>query len=294
MERPPVGSAQFEGGTKFTDAFQGSVPTLGSLTVRLSQEITEIQLRNSQWVEGRLDRLRRENRDPLLDVLLVDEEGVWINAISSYTAYANNSHLALSTHDLANYAARAEKFVYPLTGEKDTALFWHESDTSQVLQALEDQRVGVKLEDYHFDWNRNGIRMCRVKRGVIGKGKFADSDIVYGRLGFWENGRLALGQHGSRTLIERARFERSKLLPKTTYVSPLNPEEVMKRGGSLMEVKYPNIDVVRVDPKNTGGDFIIAALHNSQSFQYPLVIGYSTLRPWLGEIPKHGPNNNSR
>lgn len=288
MERSQPGQVQFAEGTKFTDAFSRGMPTVDLLTARLSGEIGEVQSHNAKWAEDRLNRLRRENRDPLLDILLVDENGEVINAVSSYTAYANNSHLALTIGDLANYAKRIEKFVYPLTGEKDTALFWHESNTTQVLQALGGRFGGIELGDYCFDWDTNGIRMCRIKRGLMGKGKLADNDIVYGRLGFWVNSRLALGKHGSRTLIEKARFERSRLLPRTTFISPLNPEDVVGRGGNLIDAKHPNIDVVRVDPKTTGGDFIVAALQNSQSFQSPVVLGYSTLRPWLGEFPKHG------
>lgn len=288
MERTPAGQMQFAGGAKFKDAFQGSVPAAYFLTARLSREIGKVQSHNAIWAEGRLNRLRRENCDPLLDILLVDENGEVINAISSYNAYANNSHLALSTHDLASYSSRQERFVYPLTGEKDTALFWHESNTTRVLQALEDRLGGVELEDYRFDLGTNGIRMCRVKGGLMGKGRFADNDVVYGRFGFWVNSKLALGKYGSRKVIERARLERSRLLPRTTYISPLNPEDVIERGGNLMDVKYSNTDVVRVDPKTTGGDFVIAALQASQSFEFPVVIGYTTLRPWLGEILKHG------
>ncbi len=290
MERPLRGRVQFKGGTKFADAFPEGIPTIDLLTVRLDYEMAELQSCNAQWAEDRLCQLRIGNIDPLLDILLVDEDGEVINAISSYSAYAMNAHLALSSsRDLAGSVTKREKFIYPLTGENDTAFFWNERNDSLVMEALECRFDGIRSEDYSLvRRSADGVKMCRVKGGLMGKSRFADNDIVYGRLGFWVNNRLGIGPYGAGTLIERARFDRSKLLPKATYVSPLNPEEVVRRGGNLMELKYPNIDVVRVDPGTTGGDFIIAALQNCQSFQYPVVLGYSTLRPWLGEVPKHG------
>jgi len=55
-----------------------------------------------------------------------------------------------------------------------------------------------------------------------------------------------------------------------------------------MEDKYPNVRVIRVDPVLSKHDFIPLALNSSPNSEYPVVLSYTTARPWLDWVPKHG------
>ena len=193
----------------------------------------------------------------------------------------------MTIDDLARFAEESETFVYPLTGENDTTLLWHNNNDSMVRAILATRFGDIDIEDYSVGASETGVSLARIKGGLMGKGKFADEGAIYGRLGFWEN-RLALGRHGGKTYVERARFNESSLLSFDTYVSPLDRDEVLKRGGIPMDSKQLAVNVVRVDARQTNGDFIVGALQGTLEFPHSVILGYSPLRPWKGEIPKHG------
>lgn len=288
-DRPRVILSQFSRGMAYGEVYgEGSIHIHEDLATRLRREIERAQSRNLNWAEERLKDLRGERGEPLLDVLVASESGEILNAVSTYRSYANNAHLALTIDDLTRFAKESEMFAYPLTGEEDTTLLWHKSNHLKVWPILAGRYGYLDVEDYTIGGDRSDVSLVRIKGGLMGRARFADANVIYGRLGFWENRHLALGRHGAKAYIERARFEASGLLPCDTYVSPLDRDEVLKRGGIPLDSKHFVVNVVRVNPLTTGGDFIASALQDTLEFPYPVVLGYSPLRPWMGEFPKHG------
>lgn len=288
-DRPRGTLIEFNAGITYGKVYaEGSANNSGDLATRLRREIDKAQVRNGSWAEERLKDLRVESGESLLDVLIAGEDGQVLNAVSTYRAYAMNAHLALTIPDLAAYAKENEMFVYPLTGERDTMLFWHQDYDQPILPVIEARFGSVNVENYTVRGNESDVSVARIQGGLMGSGRFADANVIYGRLGFWENRKLALGVHGAKIYIERARFKETDLLGCETYVSPLDRDQVLERGGVPMDSKQFAVDVVRVDTSETNGDFIVSALQGTLQFPYPVVLGYSPLRPWKGEIPKHG------
>lgn len=89
-------------------------------------------------------------------------------------------------------------------------------------------------------------------------------------------------------------FRDSPLVQKGAYVTPLDAEQVVARGGKLMEHTYPDAQVIRVNPTDTEGDFIVAALSAERpNKRCPVVLSYTTPIIWRGEGPKHSPGRST-
>lgn len=255
------------------------------LVAQIRREIDKTQSRNAIWAEERLKELRVARKEPLLDVVVASENGDVVHSLSTYRSYANNAQLALTVDDLAAFTRQNEMFAYPITPENDTVLLWHQRDDERLQHVVKNRFGPVDVEDYAVNGNKTCVRIARIRGGLMGKGRFADVNVIYGRLGFWANRKLAMGMNGARTLIERAYFKQSELLVRDAFVSPLDRDEISKRGGVPMGSRQLGVDVVRVDASKTHNDFIANALEGTLEFPYPVVLGYSTLRQWKGEVP---------
>jgi len=279
----------FSAGVTFSEVLGSGRQILRrDLALSIRREIDKVQSRNASWAEGKLKELRVARGEPLLDVVVVDEKGDIVNSLSTYRSYANNAQVALTVDDLATFASQNEMFAYPVTGEFDTTLFWHRRHDERLRLVIKGRFGPLVVENYSVDGSKPDVKLTRVRGGLMGRGRFADTNVIYGRLGFWENRKLAMGMHGAKVYIERARFKQSELLSCDVYVSPLDRDEILKRGGVPMDSKQFGVDVVRVDVSKTDGDFITGSLERTLEFPYPVVLGYSHLRPWKGEAPKHG------
>ncbi|OGE14960.1 hypothetical protein A3J89_01260 [Candidatus Curtissbacteria bacterium RIFOXYB12_FULL_40_6] len=293
MERPIGDQTQFVPSVTFENLYGDSRLALDALEKDLGRGIKETQKLNADWAEDQLRVLRKDRREPLLDILLVDENGQILRAISTYWSYARNAQLALSPTDLAQFTVKNKKIVYPLVPQNDSALFWLARDEGRVQSALQKYFGEVEVGDYlaahpAASEMTGSVRLAWVQKGRAGKSKFADEGIIFGNLGFWVNQKLRLGNFGPGIYVQRVRFDDSRLLPEDTYISPLDPTQVNKRGGKVMEDKYPNVRVIRVDPVLSKHDFIPLALNSSPNSEYPVVLSYTTARPWLDWVPKHG------
>lgn len=281
--------AQFvDSGSTYAEVFGDGFVDRGKLIHQLRRRQGFLEKHNGLWIDGELRAARLERHDPLLDVLAVTETGEVLNSYSTYTALKYNSQLALTEGDMVEASRRRKKFVLFLTGECNSALIWHESNGGQVLEALRAGFGSIDVEDYSVNGNSSDIKVAHVRGGVMGEGKFAKQGIIYGQLGFWENRQLSMGEHGAHVNIQRVRFDKSAFIGDT-FVSPLNSEEVLKRGGTPMDLKHGGVDVIRVDTSKTGGDFIVGAVRATKSqFSRPVILRYTTMRPWKGEVPRHG------
>ena len=250
---------------------------------------------NEDWAEEKFRRLRMERGEWSLDGTVVDETGeVFGSSLwSTYEAFRRNADLRFTLVDLAQAIVGNGRLLYPVAPKYDTTLFCRAEDEEQVTAAIAKHTGAFRLEDYSvsgdFPFRDMQIRMARIRTGKIGVQKFAQEGIIFGKVGIMVNPRLRLGLFGFQTNIQRVDFEPSSILPNGGLISPLRPEDVKSRGGRLTEEKYPNVWVKRIDPELAEIDFIATSLlEGSPESDNPVVLRYTTLRPWLGEFPHHG------
>ena len=273
------------------------IESLDSVYLRswLANVFPRNQRLNEDWAEEEFRRLRLARGEWSLDGMVVDEVGeVFGSSLwSIYEAFRRNAELRFTLTDLAQAIVRNGRLLYPLAPKLGTTLFWMAKDEEQVTAAIAKNTGAFRLEDYpvsdDFPFRDMQIRMARIITGKIGVGKFAQEGIIFGQVGVWENQKLRLGHFGTQVYIQRVEFKPSSILPEGALISPLRPEDVKSRGGKLMEEKYPNISVRRIDPELAGIDFIASSLQVPPlKSGHPVVLRYTTLRPWLGEFPHHG------
>lgn len=245
---------------------------------------------NDNWSERRFRDQRVQQADWSIDGMIVDEKGKVVGASvwSTYNSFRQNADLRFSFRDIVSWIQKNNEIAYPFSPKYNTVLFSLDKDEKRVRAAVEKNTGDFKVDDYAT----SGIKIIRVmqgKKGTMGTGQFAREGITVGKLGFWESPRLALGEFGDGVYVQRVVFRDSPLVPKGAYVTPLDAEQVVARGGKLMEHKYPNVPIIRVNPTDTEGDFIVAALSAERpNKRCPVVLSYTTSRIWLGEGPKHG------
>lgn len=185
----------------------------GGVTVgdRLNQWLTTAYKRtntgNSDWAEARLEISRLVHYDWSIDGMVVDGEGQVVGASvwSTYNAFKRNAELKFTLRDIVNYIQKSGQMVYPLSPKYDTVLFALDKDEERVRAAVERNTGNFKVEDYAT----SGIKIIRVmqgKKGTMGTGQFAREGITVGKLGFWESPRLALGEFGDGTYVQRVVF----------------------------------------------------------------------------------------
>ncbi len=283
-DRPIFRLANFvDSGSTYQAIFGDGFAERGRLIDQLRRRQGFAEKHNGPWVDAQLVQARRERRDPLIDVLAVTENGEALNSYSTYTVFKYNCEPSLTEADMVNASRARREFVMFVTGQRDTALIWHAAWDTQVSEVLKSGYGDINIEDYPLNGGSSEIRVAHVKGGVMGRGKFFQKGIIYGQMGFWANRDLCMGEHGSHINIQMVHLDKTRLLPIDTYISPLDYEEVINRGGTPIEFKRGN--VVRVVPEKTGGDFIVGAASATADFPHPVVLRYTTMRPWKGEVP---------
>jgi hypothetical protein len=259
------------------------------VTSDLNKIFREAQVKNADWAEETLSIVRQETGVWSIDGLIADKDGrVVIGPWSSYHQYLSGNPLPNMDHMRQMIEERGE-VLFPLTGAKDSILMWLEENDSQVQQAIAGTNSGKQPEIEYYPVNpkvtqylSSPVRLARIRRNVVGKGKMADFGLALGKLGFWEssNSRIA-GYH------PRVHIERSKAVEKQSYISPFSRSTVIMVGMLAMDEKHDQVEVVRPKPPLVAEDFIIAAF-NSYEGEAPLVLRYNAYRPWFGELPHHG------
>lgn len=260
------------------------------LQLSLLKIFQETQNRNDQWAEEKFRQLRQERGEWSLDGMWVDESGeISGNALwSTYYLFVSNADHLFSMEYLLQSIRRDGRLVYPMSPMLATTLFFRADDAETILPVIaQNTKVEPQLEEYPSKLG-NVILMVRVRRETLGAGKFGQSQVLLGKLGFWEARRLALGEFGPGAFSPRVSFADSRLLEGSHFISPHSEEEVNAKGGRLMEKKYENVYVDRLDPEKARVDFIAASLEFSAAYLFPTVLSYTTPRLWLREGPKHG------
>lgn len=246
---------------------------------------------NEDWVEDRFRSLRKDRQDWSIDGILVDEKGdiVGDSVWSTYNALRNNRFLQFEMHNLMQSIREKRRIIYPLSPKYETVLFWKMEDNERILEAITRYSGEYELDKYPATVGNFPISIARIRNGKLGTGMFAKEGIIAGKIGFWENNKLRMGNFGHGVYVQRVVFRDSSILPEEAYISPLDPEEVRERGGRLMEEKYPNVRVIRIDPIEAQEDFIASALAAESPIPgAPVVLSYTTPCVWLDEMPKHG------
>lgn len=249
------------------------------------------QAQNAQWAEARFRELRSERGDWSVDGMWVDESGETIgNAVwSTYRAFSANSRLMFSMNDLTRSIKTRNRMVYAIGPKRDTVIFWRAEDEGQVMPVVNSVSARSEDEAYPAKFGSGEIKLCRVQTGKLGPAAFASAGVALGKVGFWESPRLAMGNYGFGNYVQRVAFRDSSLLPQGAYISPLDPEKVKAKGGRIMEEKYPDVPMIKIDPIEAQEDFIVASLAAESPIPgVPIVLSYTTPRVWLDEIPKHG------
>ncbi|GEM_PF-4561926 len=243
---------------------------------------------NNDWAEEKFAGLRDARNEWSVDGMLVDNKGQIIGSAvwSTYGALRNNAELQFSMSHIIQSIKRRSELVFPISPKLETVLFWKSKDSLSVLPVIRERAPNAVVEDYSSEGEV--IQMSRVKRSVLGAGQFARSSILLGKVGFWESNKLRMGNFGHEVYVQRVVFRDSSILPDGAYISPLDPGEVKERGGRLMEDKYPQVRIIRIDPGQAQEDFIATSLAAESPVPgVPVVLSYTTPRVWLDELPKH-------
>ena len=247
---------------------------------------------NDNWSERRFREQRDLQADWSIDGMVLDEKGEVVGASvwSTYNACRTNAELRFTTNDLISSMSKNNRIIYPLSPYFESVLFWRKEHNAGVQAAIEKHTGAFDLEDYQGSLAGSDIKMARVRKSRLGTGQFAQEGIIVGQIGFFDSRRLQLGYFGFQTYIQRVRFPESSLVAQEGYVMPTDPENVKAKGGKLMEEKYPDVWIRRIDPEASFEDFIATALSEpAPDPKYPMVLSYTTPRVWLDELPKHGP-----
>ena len=256
----------------------------------------ETQKANASWIESRFKVVREEFGEWSIDGMMVDPNGRLVaGPWSTYNVYSSGKEFALSMEDIVEAAQKNNTMLYPLTPFRDSTLFWFYHQGEEAIRWVVNEAIGERLEvdNYPIDPGiasemPDMIRMARIPRGKIGKGKLAKAGMASGRLGFWEN--ISANIYWAGKYIPRVYADKSGVLDRQITISPLREGKVIASGGLPMDEKHPNLEVIRTDPDLAGNDFIAAALVAFAQAQpnLPFVLSYNTYRPWFGEVPRHG------
>lgn len=237
--------------------------------------------------------MRQARHEWSVDGMMVDEKGQMVGSAvwSTYEALRNNGELQFSMPFIIQSIKRRSEIVFPISPKYESVLFWDAGDYRDhlaVTRAIREKSPNAVFEDYPTESGME-IKMTRVKRSVLGAGQFAKKRIILGKIGFWESTKLRMGNFGHEIYVQRVVFRDSSILPEGAYISPLDAQEVKERGGKLMEDKYPDVPMIRIDPKEAQEDFIATSLAAESPIpDVPVVLSYTTPRVWLDETPKHG------
>jgi len=270
--------------------------TPGKLNKALLRVFGDVQNANGEWAEGRFKTLRAIPGAWSLDGMLVDTNGRLTATWSTYQMYLRNEVPDLSLPSIFAEMQKSDRLLIPLIPLRDSTIFWLEERPDQVPAAIQEHVPDNPLEVTHYtDFSSTDfgfrriadlrrVNMARIRSGKVGDGKFAQRGIVRGRLGFWANTTPDGLSYSPRVFIEK-----SKILPKQTYISSKPEAVVLLEGGKPMNENHPNVRVLRTDPKLTEQSFIVAALIVfSRAYEgIPFVLQYDTYEPWSGHFPHH-------
>src|SRR3989338_1920212 len=155
----------------------------------------ETQKANASWIESRFKVVREE--------------------------------FGLSMEDIVEAAQKNNTMLYPLTPFRDSTLFWFYHQGEEAISWVVNEAIGERLEvdNYPIDPGiasemPDMIRMARIPRGKIGKGKLAKIGMASGRLGFWEN--ISANIYWAGKYIPRVYADKSGVLDRQITISPLN------------------------------------------------------------------------
>lgn len=268
----------------------------GKLNKELLMVFGNVQNANGEWIERRFQTLRTIQGAWSLDGMLVDTDGRLTATWSTYQMYLRNEVPDLSLPSILAEMQKRDRLLIPLIPLRNSALFWLEEKPDPVPASIQEHLPGDPLEVTHYtDFSSTDfgfrriadlrrVNMARIRSGKVGDGKFAQRGIVRGRLGFWENTTSQGLSYSPRVFIEK-----SKILPKQTYISSKPETVVLLEGGKPMNENHPNVQVLRTAPNLTGQSFIVAALIAfSRAYEgIPFVLQYDTYEPWAGHFPRH-------
>src|SRR3989338_1800434 len=160
--------------------------------------------------------------------LMVDPNGRLVaGPWSTYNVYSSGKEFALSMEDIVEAAQKNNTMLYPLTPFRDSTLFWFYHQGEEAIRWVVNEAIGERLEvdNYPIDPGiasemPDMIRMARIPRGKIGKGKLAKIGMASGRLGFWEN--ISANIYWAGKYIPRVYADKSGVLDRQITISPLN------------------------------------------------------------------------
>lgn len=269
------------------------------LEEKLKSIFSKTQRLNEKWADERFKLLWKAPESWSRDGILVDSEGRMDRNMPTWSTlgtYMANSELPLKMDDLIKRMQEKGSLLFPITPPKDSIHFWFKQHEQEIKSTIEHQiRENLEIVDYPVHPEvasslPDVLRMARIKRNKVGTTKFANGQIILGKLGFWERTNLNAKYALDIRYAPRIEIDESTPLGHLAYISPFSEEFVLLTGGLPMDEKHGNVkEIIRANQQATWKDFIAASAiaFLDKHGDMPFVFRYNPYRPWLGEYPQH-------
>lgn len=268
---------------------------------RLVQICNESRKVNGEWIEWLFAELRRTN--PLVDVLMLSEEGRVEGSWATFLDYPQMKSPP-KIDELAAKICEDGRLHYMITSRRDSAIFYFGANQDALLSLMSFEPVPyVQLQTPQGNLAVNMTYLEKTpqnKKNLLSPSSLRRVGLVVGNLGFWPKPNKKAGKPGIGFLTSRAEAKPDikAFIPRAYvighpagrgfYLSPLGVSELLQEGMLPMDRKS-GMKRIQVYPitDNIIFNFLFSYMQDERVRGLPLVLRYSTYRPWLGDFPEH-------